>query len=157
MKLAPLLNEIQDSLIVYHGTNTKFSSFNDSEPIFFSDDIKVAKSYGNIIIKAKLDLDNPLKVDFDGGSTITFMGKHYVPSQFAKLIKGISDDIKKYGIDDEMREELGYYDWYNGFVDDDLDGIIMHDIKDSYGDIFAGNIVANNYVVFNKNQIKIIS
>lgn len=47
MKLAPLLNEIQDSLIVYHGTNTKFSSFNDSEPIFF---LMILKSLSRMAI-----------------------------------------------------------------------------------------------------------
>lgn len=36
------------------------------------------------------------------------MGKHYVPSQFAKLMKGISDDIKKYGIDDEVAAESAF-------------------------------------------------
>lgn len=30
------------------------------------------------------------------------------------------------------------------------------DVAKSYGDVFAGDIVANNYVVFNTNQIKIV-
>lgn len=52
-------------------------------------------------------------------------------------------------------DELEYeYDWSDSYGD--LDGIIMKNIKDSYGDMFAGDIVANNYVVFDKNQIKII-
>lgn len=157
MTLRKLIENIvaESNGVVYHGTNNKFSSFNDTKPIFFSDDIKVAKSYGSTILAAKLDLKNPLEVDFGGSSTIYFVDKNYVPSAFAAKVKEMSNDIKKYGLDDEIRDELGQYGWSDGFVDDDLDGIIMKDIKDSYGDIFAGNIIATNYVVFNKSQIKI--
>ena len=152
MKLKGILAEVLSNDVVFHGTDGKFTSFHDHDPIFFSDNIKVAKSYGSTIIKAKLTLDNPLEIDCEGNSTIRFLNKHYLPSDFAKLIKGISNDIKTYGIDDEMREELDQYDWSDNYGD--LDGIVMKNIKDSSGDIFAGDIVANNYVVFNTTQIK---
>lgn len=159
MTLRKLIENIiaESDGIVYHGTNNKFTSFNDTKPIFFSDDIDVAKSYGSTIIAAKLDLKNPLEVDFDGNSTIYFIDKFYVPSEFAKLVKGISADIDKYdglhNLSDDIQEEMYVHNWLdNGHG---MDGIIMKNIKDSYGDIFAGDIVATNYVVFNKNQIKI--
>lgn len=155
MTLRKLIENIimESNGIVYHGTNNKFSSFNDTKPIFFSDDIKVAKSYGSTIIAAKLDLKNPLEVDFEGSSTVYFVDKFYVPSAFAEKVKDISNDIEKYGMTDEFRDIFVEYDWSNMYGE--LDGIIMKNIKDSYGDIFAGNIIATNYVVFNKNQIKI--
>lgn len=154
MKLRQILNEILSNNIVYHGSNNKFTSFNDSKPIFFSDNIDVAKSYGNIITKAKLTFDNPIEIDCDGNSTCHFRGKNYLPSKLAQTIKELSNDLKNYGrLEDEEMEELEQeYDWSDMYGD--LDGIIMKNIKDSYGDMFAGNIVANNYVVFNKNQIK---
>lgn len=155
MTLRKLIENIiaESNGVVYHGTNSKFSSFNDTKPIFFSDDIKVAKSYGSTIMAAKLDLKNPLEVDFDGSSTIYFVDKNYVPSAFAAKVKEISNDIEKYGMTDEFRDIFEEYDWPDMYGE--LDGIIMKNIKDSYGDIFAGNIIATNYVVFSKNQIKI--
>lgn len=158
MKLKSILKEILSDGVVYHGTNNKFTSFDDSKPIFFSDDIKVAKSYGDTILKAKLNLDNPLEVDFERNSTIHFIDKWYVPSDFAALIKGISEDIDKYGglhmIEDSIQEEIGYLGWRDNGAG--MDGIIMKNIRDSYGDMFAGNIVANNYVVFDKNRINLV-
>jgi hypothetical protein len=125
-------------------------------PIFFTDNIQVAKSYGNNIVKVQLKLNNPIEVDCDGNSTCFFRGKNYLPSKLAEAVKELSDDLKKYGrLEDEYMEELEReYDWYDSYGD--MDGIIMKNIKDSYGDVFAGDIVANNYVVFDKNQIKII-
>jgi hypothetical protein len=156
MKIRKILNEMSVPTVLYHGTDSKFTSFNDSKPIFFTDNIQVAKSYGSNVIKARLTLDNPIEVDFGGNSTSYFRGKNYVPSDMAKTIKELSDDLKQYGRleDDEMYELEQEYDWSDSYGD--LDGIIMKNIKDSYGDMFAGDIVANNYVVFDKNQIKLI-
>lgn len=156
MKIRNILNELTAPKILYHGTDSKFTTFNDSKPIFFTDNIQVAKSYGSNVIKVQLKLDNPLEIDCDGNSTCVFRGKNYLPSKLAEVIKELSDDLKKYGrLDDEEMDELEYeYDWSDSYGD--LDGIIMKNIKDSYGDIFAGDIVANNYVVFDKNQIKIL-
>lgn len=156
MKISKILSEMSVPTVLYHGTDSKFTTFNDSNPIFFTDNIQVAKSYGSNVIKAHLTLDNPIEVDFDGNSTSYFRGKHYVPSDMAKIIKKLSDDLTRYGrLEDEDMDDLKQeYDWSD--LNGDLDGIIMKNIKDSYGDMFAGDIVANNYVVFDKNQIKLI-
>jgi hypothetical protein len=156
MKIRKILKEMYVPNILYHGTDLKFITFNDSKPIFFTDNIQVAKSYGNNIVKVQLKLNNPIEVDCDGNSTCFFRGKNYLPSKLAEAVKELSDDLKKYGrLEDEYMEELEReYDWYDSYGD--MDGIIMKNIKDSYGDVFAGDIVANNYVVFDKNQIKII-
>lgn len=157
MKLRQILNEMSIPSVLYHGTDVKFTTFNDSDPIFFTDNIQVAKSYGNNVIKVQLNLDNPLEVDCYGNSTCLFKGKNYLPSDLAKSIKELSDDLKKYGrLEDEEMDELEQeYDWSSSYGK--MDGLIMKNIKDSYGDMFAGDIVANNYVVFSKNQIKIIN
>lgn len=38
----------------------------------------------------------------------------------------------------------------------DLDGVIMNNISDAMGGMFLTHKPANNYVVFDKNQVKII-
>lgn len=156
MKLRTILSEMLSDGVVYHGTNSSFDTFNDSKPIFFTDNPDVAKSYGDRIIKAKLTLENPIEIDFEGKSTGYFSGKWYVPSDLADRIKLIADDMNKYGrVDDDLIDDMEIdHGWSDNYGD--LDGIVMKNIKDSYGDVFAGDIVANNYVVFNKNQIKIV-
>ena len=144
-----------NSDILYHGTNNKFTVFNDIKPIFFVDDINVARTYGDIIIKAKLNMDNPIILDFDGKSTYYFYDKWYLPSDLANKIKEIADDIKnRYSLDDDLKEYLESLDFSNMYGD--LDGIIMKNISDSMGGMFSTHKPASNYVVFDKNQINII-
>jgi hypothetical protein len=144
-----------NSQILFHGTNNKFDIFNDNKPIFFVDDINVARSYGDYIIKAKLNMNNPIELDFEGNSTYHFYDKWYLPSELAKKIKEISNFIKnRYSLDEDLKEYLKYL----GFDDlyGDLDGIIMNNISDAMGGMFSTYKPVNNYVVFNKNQIRII-
>ena len=151
------LNEnIEDnSDIVYHGTDYKFNIFNDNKPIFFVDDVNVARTYGDFIVKAKLEMDNPIELDFNGNSTYYFFDKWYLPSDLANKIKDIATDIKnRYSLDDDLKEyleDLGFSAMYG-----DLDGIIMKNISDAMGGMFSTNKPANNYVVFNKEQINVI-
>jgi hypothetical protein len=155
MKYLKLYEDFQSDLVVYHGSENKFATFKAGEPIFFVDDINVAKTYGPNIIKAVLELDNPIVFDFEGKSTIFFYDKYYLPSELAKFLKSISDDMKRsISIDDELIEEMGYQD-YNPLYGD-LDGIIMKNINDTYGEIFSDSI-ATNYVVFSPTQIRVLS
>lgn len=153
-----ILNEnkdFSDKIIAYHGTNSKFKTFNDSSPIFFVDNIEVAKTYGENIIKVELELNNPIEVDFRGGSTYYFLDKWYYPSDLANKFKEISEDIKlRYVLDDEITNELEDLNFNSLYGD--LDGVIMKDINDSYDILSIKKTTATNYVVFNKNQIKII-
>jgi hypothetical protein len=148
-------NVKDNSKILYHGTDNKFDIFDDSKPIFFVDDINVARTYGDYIIEGRLNIDNPIELDFDGKSTYYFYDKWYLPSDLAIKIKTISDDIKNgYSLDDELKEyleELGF-----SFFSGDLDGIIMNNISDAMGGVFSTHRPANNYVVFDKNQIMIV-
>lgn len=150
-----LKENIDESVVLYHGTNNIFSVFNDEKPIFFVDSFNVAKSYGEIIIKAKLEMNNPIELDFDGNSTYYFFDKWYLPSDLANKIKEIASDIKNhYILDDDLKEYLEYL----GFNDlyGDLDGIIMKNIRDDVSGVFSNNNPANNYVVFDKKQINIV-
>jgi hypothetical protein len=144
-----------NSDILYHGTDNKFTIFNDNKPIFFVDNIDVAKTYGDFIIKATLNINNPVELDFEGKSTYYFFDKWYLPSELADKIKVIGDDIKNhYILDEDLKEYLEGLDFSDMYGD--LDGIIMKDISDAMGGIFSTHKPATNYVVFNKNQIKII-
>jgi len=156
-KLSSFLKEEfgSNSIVGYHGTDKNFNSFRDTKPIFFVDDINVARTYGDVIIKAKLNIDNPVIFDFNEGSTIFFYNKWYVPSDLANFIKEISDDIKNFiSVDDDILEELERHE-YNG-LSGELDGIIMQNIKDANDGIFSRHNAATNYVVFDKSQIEII-
>jgi hypothetical protein len=145
-------NMQSNEIIAYHGTDNKFNIFNDTNPIFFVDDIDVARTYGNFIIKCKLIMDNPIILDFDGKSTYYFFDKWYLPSDLAKRIKDISDDIKnRYSLDDDLKEYLESLDFSDMYGE--LDGIIMKNIDDVGDGIFSDNKNATNYVVFDKNNI----
>lgn len=144
-----------NSSVLYHGTNNKFTVFNDKNPIFFVDNIDVAKTYGDFVVKAKLHFDNPIELDFNGNSTYYFFDKWYLPSDLANKIKDIATDIKNhYSLDDELIEYLEYLDYSTLYGD--LDGVVMKNISDAMGGMFSTHKPANNYVVFNKEQIKII-
>ena len=150
------LNEnIENNLgILYHGTNDKFTTFNDNNPIFFVDNIDVARTYGDILIKAKLIMNNPIELDFQGNSTYYFFDKWYLPSELANKIKEIAFDIKNgYILDDELKEYLENLDFSDMYGD--LDGIIMKNISDTNDGIFSNHKPANNYVVFDKKYIRI--
>lgn len=152
-KLKTYLNEnTSDSNILYHGTNNKFSVFDDKNPIFFVDDINVARTYGDDIIKAKLKMENPIELDFDGKSTYHFLDKWFLPSDLANKFKEIAFDMEnQYSLDEELKEyleSLGFSDLYGN-----LDGIIMKNISDAMGGVFSTHKPANNYVVFHKEQI----
>lgn len=164
-KLRQYLSEgIDNSIVLYHGTNNKFTVFNDSKPIFFVDDVNVAKTHGGILFKVRLNMDNPIELDFNGRSTYYFNGrstyyfidKWYLPSELANKIKEISNDIRdRYDIGEELKdylESLGFSDSYG-----DLDGVIMYNISDAMGGVFSTHEPANNYVVFNKDQITILN
>lgn len=121
---------------------------------FFVDNINIARTYGDIIIKAELTINNPVEFDFNNLSTYYFNNKWYLPSDLASYMKTISQDIKKgYSLDDDIKEELEYNDYDMKFGD--LDGIIMRDINDSYS-MFSNHHPATNYVVFDSSQINII-
>lgn len=152
------LNEYDEtnSNILYHGTDNKFTVFNDNKPIFFVDNIDVAKTYGRFIIKAKLKMNNPIELDFDGNSTYFFFDKWYLPSDLANKIKEIADDIQNYiSLDDDLKEYLEYLGL--NFYHDNLDGIIMKNISDAMNGMFSTHKPANNYVAFNKNQINVLN
>lgn len=65
------LNEDYKNKIFYHGSNYKFTDFDKSKIkenklglcFNFTDDYNIAYQYGNNIIKAHLDLNNPLTLD----------------------------------------------------------------------------------------------
>jgi hypothetical protein len=68
-----ILETKQKSVIAYHGTYSDFDKFipqsdnTDSIPkaIYFTNNIRLAKKYGNKIIKVKLNIKNPLIVNMD--------------------------------------------------------------------------------------------
>jgi len=150
-----LSETLGNKIVAYHGTDNTFTSFNDSNPIFFVDNPEVARTYGNKVIKVELDMENPVIFDFIGNSTYFFNNKWMVPSELAEAIKSISDDIKNhYSIDEDIMDELEYHEY--GQFSGDLDGIVMKNIRDAMDGAFSTHEPATNYVVFDKGQVRIL-
>ncbi len=155
MKHVKLFEDFSYPKILYHGTNNVFRDFNSDKPIFFVDNIDVAKTYGNNIIQASLQINNPIIFDFEHNSTVFFYGKYYLPSVLASFLKSISEEMKKFmSIDEDLKEEMEYHE-FNALYGD-LDGVIMNNIKDSYDAFMDKTPSATNFVVFDKNQIEIL-
>ncbi len=155
MKYIKLFEDFEYPTVLYHGTENLFKDFNSDKPIFFVDNIDVAKTYGHIIVKGNLEINNPIIFDFDGKSTIFFYDKYYMPSELALFMKNISEDLKnRFSIDEDLKEEMECFEFNDLYGD--LDGVIMKNIDDSMGDPFGLGYTATNYVVFDKKQIKII-
>lgn len=57
-----IINQLQENNkpIYYHGTKNQFTQFSKAFPPFFTQDPEYATGYGPIIIKAYLDIKNPL-------------------------------------------------------------------------------------------------
>jgi len=99
-------------------------------------------------------MNNPIELDFEVNSTYYFYDKWYLPPDLANKIKTISDDIKnRFSLDEELVKYLEYLDFSD--LSGDLDGIIMNNISDAMGGMFSTHKPANNYVVFNTNQIEL--
>ena len=119
-----LKENIQDRFIIgYHGTNKDFNEFDSKyrrmstfgQGFYFVNDEQEAQEYGNIVIKAKLIMNNPLIIKD------TFIGNEDVlePIGIKKMSHLSSDDslekIKKAGYDSiivlnaEGRRNLKYY------------------------------------------------
>ena len=154
-KMKLLVEEFEYQPTVYHGTDSTFNEFDDSNPIFFVSSEKVAKTYGDNIITAELDLEEPIILDFDGKSTFFLNGEWVLPSEIASLIKEVSEDlVNGYSIDEELEEELLMY--YESDHFSDIDGLIMDNINDVGDGVFGFDDTATNYIVFDKNKINIL-
>lgn len=141
--------------VAYHGTSKKFRSFDDRNPVFFVDRREVAETFGPYITKVRLDFDNPVELDFSGGGRVRFFGQNLRPSEVAHEIKEMADEQKIYGqLDDDVIQELESLGWDQHMGD--IDGVIMHNISDSWDGPFSSLKPATNYVVFDKRQIKVL-
>jgi hypothetical protein len=152
---------------VYHGTDKTFGAFElgmphssgvSSSGIFFTVSKAVAQGYGNNVVTATLELEDPVIFDFTGKSTIYFDGKSRSPSDLVNRIAEINDDLAKgYGIPDvdesDLQYELADAGWEESSGLDYIDGVVMQNVDDSM-DAFGGE-VTSHYVVFSPKQIKV--
>jgi hypothetical protein len=150
---------------VYHGTDKTFGSFEMGMPsssgvkssgIFFTKSKAVAQGYGDNVVTANLDIEDPVVFDFNGKSTIYFDGRSRSPSDLVNRIAEINDDLSKgYGIpeDSDLKYDLADANWDENYGLDYIDGVIMKNVDDSM-DAFGGE-VTDHYVVFSPKQIKL--
>ena len=157
-----VVDENGQPLKLYHGTDADFDVFSFGKlgkntgvgtAFNFTDSPETAKSYGNKVLKTYLNMQNPITVDFGDRSATHFLGKLRNPQEITDEVKNIISDMKNhYDIDENIIEELknlGFREY-----SDNLDGIIFKNVLDNYG---LGGKSANNYVVFNPNQIKSVN
>lgn len=128
------VNKYNEPLVVYHGTGFEFNSFKTDRPIFFSDNIDVAKwfcIYGKgdamhrNMHKAYLLMNNPLVIDAN---------------------KSIFGDIQ-YNENKFSAEDIANYAKKNGY-----DSVIIKNVKEAAYE----EILCNDFIVFSNNQIKSI-
>lgn len=107
------LDETYENTIFYHGSNNKFTNFDKSKIkanklglcFNFTDDYSVAYQYGNYIIKAHLDLNNPLTID---------KWRDIFPLEwFNKFGKYISDNAYEYTKDEYEKHPYTYGEMFN--------------------------------------------
>lgn len=125
----------QQTIIVYHGSNNKFETFNDKHKgsrmgnspsnmggFFFTDNIEVAKSFGKYVYTVKLILNNPLIID----------AKKKDYSKFKHKLNDIVDTTDK----------------------NIYDGILIKNYRDSF---HSEPMISTQYIVFNNKKIKILN
>lgn len=136
-------------LVVYHGTDSEFTSFNKSAGqqgrygsygIYFADK-ETASGYGDRVMPVYLNIKNALRIDADGAIATQIPNK-IVPHDEWKYPYGILshiDDISSWA------EEKGY------------DGVIVENVRDNYRNDEDNRHIGNVYIVFEPNQIKSIN
>lgn len=79
MKHIKLFENYNKEQIFYHGTQDVYDVYdvfgNNYEGTYFTDNQSVAEDYGDIIIKAYLEMNNPLILDTNGENWIHFEGR----------------------------------------------------------------------------------
>ena len=132
-------------LIVYHGTKSKFDSFDDKKKgsstdsgmrgrgFYFSTDIRDSKSYGDIIMELYLKIENPFDL-------LSF-----------NSIEEISEFLE---IDSSILSERGKgkeYPFHSIKVSDSFSGVFSGAVREKG---FDGIIHGREYITFNSNQMK---
>ena len=147
-------------LVVYHGTDAEFDTFDTSlsARAFFTDSKIVADTYQDFRGKKQtattmpvyLKLNNPLFVDFNGNSYRDVPGN--IDSDIQDYLLNRFDSIDEASLDeviDYATEETNH------------DGVVAINIKDyAISDTAsweAKRTVANDYIVFEPNQIKSVN
>lgn len=154
------VDEQNNPITLYHSTNNVFDTFSlekqgektsGGKGFHFSDNKNVSSTYGENTMPVYLSIKSPITIDFDGKSAVYFMGELMNAQEITDAVYALNEDMRNhYSIDDDVMSELEYLG-FNPLVDNEIDGIIFKNIQDSFG---LGGEVANNYVVFNPNQIK---
>lgn len=131
-----VVDENGEPLVVYHGTSSKFNKFSKlysrgkrkQEGIYFSDNIQVAKLYGDIILNCFLSIKKPFIKDYNGQNYWELFGASdlEISAQYNRAKKNITQN----------------------------DGVILLNIKDSL-ERFTESELGNNYIAFYPNQIKL--
>lgn len=147
-------------LVVYHGTGAEFDTFDMSlsARAFFTDSKIVADTYQDFRGKKQtattmpvyLKLNNPLFVDFNGNS-------------YRNVPENIDSDIQDYLLNRFDSIDEASLDEVIDYADEETnhDGVVAINIKDyAISDTAsweAKRTIANDYIVFEPNQIKSVN
>lgn len=158
-----VVDEAGNPLKVYHGSNASFNKFDKSKigantqspaGFNFSADKDVAKSYGDKVYETYLNMKSPITIDFDGKSSVIVPAFNETrplnPMNVSAYVKDINKSLKNnYDLGDETYDLLRNIG-FDSRVDNQIDGVILKNISDSYG---IGGKTATNYMVFEPEQI----
>lgn len=135
---------------VYHGTKVEFSNFN-TEFVFFTDNINMAKSYGNIIIEKKFDFSNLVCLDAKGENWRGFfLGDAFANEIYENMVK---NDFIYYSLEELTKMRFSTNDCVRFAKELKKDFVKILNVED-YGSEVDDMIASDVYVVINKEKIK---
>jgi hypothetical protein len=134
---------------LYHGTQNNFTQFN-TEIVFFTTNIEMAKSYGSNIIERKVDVSNVICVDAKGENWRGFfLGDNLANEIYHNMVK---NDFVYYSIEELKKLRFSTNDVVSFAKDLGKDVIKISNVED-YGSEVENIIPCDVFVVLNKNLI----
>jgi len=136
-----LVNADGTPKIMYHGSNSKFDTFNyehlgnkgrsEGAGFYFTDDEDIAKGYGNIVYKAYLKIEKPLDTNY----------KNFSRAVIQKIIKKIVELEQQEGIDPQsgFLSNFGDID-YEGF-NSVLNQAVNNHVDEENATDFQGSLI----------------
>ena len=158
LKDSKLRDKDGNILLVYHGTDGKFDKFEPNQApgwgtgIYFTDNAKNAKEYGENIIEAYLNIKKPF---YDTDRKVDISNTKAYKDYIKKLADNENMSVEEYEDEYNVDWELVWDDLYN--EDGDIE-VISKALQELGYDGFIGegsnNINGQEIVVFNPEQIQ---
>jgi hypothetical protein len=164
-----IVDENGEPKVMYHGTGVKFDAFNSQYGgsntkakngtlgFFFTDDSKVANSFGENVLKVFLNLRNPLEVGYFFYDNYGNVDKTKTVDGYKSIKDAVVKKANKNNYDEIEPEDIDK--WKDNVQNIGYDGVIMNTQVDSKNVVSTGKMAGFAkphlmHIAFNPNQIK---